>query len=569
MAGTTENGNRPASSPSMNMRPGGYEVVGGTGWFRSAYAALVLILLAVRPLSAQSVWQDGGIQVCASTGRKSTPAVAPDGDGGAFVAWLGSRSLPRVQHLSSRGQLLWGDTAIALRTDSLYRTSPKVISDGQHGAVVLWGETRQSSSLTVAQRLDPTGHFLWNPSAVTICTGFVSSVSSVNAGSAAVLFDYNGLRAQRFDLDGNVLWDSGGARIDPPGVDDLFLYSYSVVTDGRGGAYVTWLWVAVEIRQHQPYYIDHEAICHLDSLGTKETSNWVVQEEGLGSYGSLEPVINCLPDTGGGAIVAWTAIQSASNVSYSRVWNDTLIWPGRMASSRQGNRNLQLVPDNAGGAIICFRSFASNVLLQRVGPAGPLWGSAGVVVDSSAALAVAEDDSSGAVVVCGSINYGPLKANRFRATGLRAWQVRLCPESDSVGSYSVINDHAGGAIAVWSGKRFAGWTIFAQRLNLGGLGVESEPELEPTTPCLTVLGSPGRDRIGLRWRSVGDASIALYDVSGKRVRLFQVAGARNHPQQVWWDGTDDQGCRLSPGAYIGQLRTRRGRLARAVLFLVR
>jgi hypothetical protein len=472
-----------------------------------------------------------------------------------------------MQHLNTWGQKLWGDSGMTLRSDSVIRTRPFATRDCQQGVIVLWSETRQSAPIIVGQRLDPDGHCLWSQPGVTIGSGGVSSLSPVDNGSVFVLYapPFDGIWAQRLDLDGHLVW---ATRFDPSGYN-LFLFPYTVVGDGRGGAYTTWLWVNVQIRQRQPYYISHEAFCHLDSTGANGGQYFVLQEEGYGSSGTSEPVINCLPDTGGAAILAWTSIQQGGAVVYSRALDSSLVWPTRTAASSYSSTSIRLVPDNAGGAIICFRAPYNSIRVQRVSSTGPLWGTAGVVVDNSPGSAIAEDDSSGAVVVCGVVNFGALKANRFRADGSRAWQVRLCPESDSVGDYSVVNDHCGGAIAVWAGKRYDGWTIFAQRLNLGALGVgEGNPRVA-TEPLLSVLGSPGRNRFGFMLRQSGSAELAIYSGTGRRVWTARLNNAREGTQVVRWDGTDDSGDRFAPGVYVCNVRTGSGRTQSVPLVLLR
>jgi hypothetical protein len=89
-------------------------------------------------------------------------------------------------------------------------------------------------------------------------------------------------------------------------------------------------------------------------------------------------------------------------------------------------------------------------------------------------------------------------------------------------------------------------------------------------PAHTALGfaypNPFRQAVGvqLSLKSTGAASVAVFDVAGRRVRTLvqgvQPAGSRI----VAWDGRDDAGLQLAPGAYIVRLETAGVRESRTV-----
>ncbi len=89
-------------------------------------------------------------------------------------------------------------------------------------------------------------------------------------------------------------------------------------------------------------------------------------------------------------------------------------------------------------------------------------------------------------------------------------------------------------------------------------------------PARTALGfaypNPFRQSVTLQLalRAPGEATVAVYDVAGRRVRTLvrgvQPAGAR----VVTWDGRDDAGAALAPGAYIVRLECGEVRESRAV-----
>jgi hypothetical protein len=70
--------------------------------------------------------------------------------------------------------------------------------------------------------------------------------------------------------------------------------------------------------------------------------------------------------------------------------------------------------------------------------------------------------------------------------------------------------------------------------------------------------------IRMSLRQDGDVKLAVYDIAGRRVRMLlsgsQPAGART----VTWDGRDDSGVRMAPGAYVVRMEMANHRESRTV-----
>jgi len=86
-------------------------------------------------------------------------------------------------------------------------------------------------------------------------------------------------------------------------------------------------------------------------------------------------------------------------------------------------------------------------------------------------------------------------------------------------------------------------------------GVDAGAVADARTGLGLVFPNPFRDAVEIRMslRRDGAANLAVYDVAGRRVRTLlhglQPAGART----VAWDGCDDAGLKLAPGAYVVRL----------------
>ncbi len=90
----------------------------------------------------------------------------------------------------------------------------------------------------------------------------------------------------------------------------------------------------------------------------------------------------------------------------------------------------------------------------------------------------------------------------------------------------------------------------------GGLTLSAHPN--PTRDGLTVQFSLPRDEMGL---------LALYDLSGRRVRMLSAGALPAGPHTVSWDGVNEFGTRPSAGIFFLRLETGSGRVESKVLLL--
>lgn len=88
------------------------------------------------------------------------------------------------------------------------------------------------------------------------------------------------------------------------------------------------------------------------------------------------------------------------------------------------------------------------------------------------------------------------------------------------------------------------------QLSAPGSPGESSLSLEPARPM------PFRSRTDLAFTMAraGHATLAVFDVSGRRVRVLVDGTRAAGPQRVTWDGRDARGARLPAGAYLVRLQ---------------
>ncbi|TMQ72798.1 MAG: T9SS type A sorting domain-containing protein [Candidatus Eisenbacteria bacterium] len=75
----------------------------------------------------------------------------------------------------------------------------------------------------------------------------------------------------------------------------------------------------------------------------------------------------------------------------------------------------------------------------------------------------------------------------------------------------------------------------------------------------------GRTRFSFRLPSRGAASLAIFDVSGRRVRALATGLMEAGPHEATWDGRDEAGTMVSSGLYFARLETPTGTLTRRVV----
>lgn len=176
-------------------------------------------IFAQRITTSGVSWTVNGLGVCARSGEQGTPSIAPDLNGGAYVAWEDRRpgasdlrdvyvqhisslgtpafnvnglSIPsgsatncpgaklpvvavsegsgffvgflecnevRVQKVAANGQIMWSPT---LRAGTVTRLSISLTGDGSGGAVVAWvGRSNDSCPIVIVQRLNSNGERIW------------------------------------------------------------------------------------------------------------------------------------------------------------------------------------------------------------------------------------------------------------------------------------------------------------------------------------------------------------------------------------------------------------------------
>jgi hypothetical protein len=121
-------------------------------------------------------WPDNGVGVCVAPGKQWNPEIAPDGEGGAIVAWQDARSGEDncdlyAQRIGSDGVVTWASDGAVLCTAAGKQWCQAIASDGAGGAIATWVDVRKDDSDDIyAQRIAANGAELWAANGVAVCT---------------------------------------------------------------------------------------------------------------------------------------------------------------------------------------------------------------------------------------------------------------------------------------------------------------------------------------------------------------------------------------------------------------
>lgn len=302
--------------------------------------------------SGVEVWRHNGMTVGRSGQSELNPRVLGDGQGGAIVVWEGfhddSNGLThddiRAQKISAAGALMWTSFGKVLSTYKAfwYSNEPRVVSDGDGGAIVAWMVFEGSATRGIsANRIDSAGNVMWPGNAVITGSDFftydsLKIVSDGSGGLIAAWIDYRNatntiprIYAQRLDANGLALWTSGGVPLTLR-VEGRYLNSLSLSGDGSGSAIVTW---------------DDDRNGHLDVFAQKMNPlNGAMLWARDGALVSTaqgdqsRPVLTS--DGSGGGIVAWTDGRdfTATNIFAQRVMASGKL-PTILTVTKVGNGN--------------------------------------------------------------------------------------------------------------------------------------------------------------------------------------------------------------------------------------
>lgn len=470
-------------------------------------------------------WTPDGVGVCTLPSKGQVPLIVPDGEGGAIIAWQDFRSDSYwdiyAQRLSAAGTVLWDSLPVC--TADRHQFLSDILSDGAGGAFVAWYDQRNGGNGfddIYVQHISPNGS-MWATDGVALCTATrvqqYPKLASDGAGGVIVVwldsrenqFQYY-VAAQRVSAGGIPQWTADGVRLcptwtgltEPPGI----------VTDGAGGAIVTWIDPRSSVLN-----------TYAQRISPAGALQWGASGVPICVAAGNQFTQRVVSDGAGGAIVTWADYRFANGDIYAQKVNavGTIQWsaPGVVVCNYYDNQiQPVIVTDGAGGAIIAWSD-------QR--------------------------DTPGT---------GNIYASRVSSAGAPQWTYggnAVCTAAGDQQQPAIIADGSGGAIIAWDDSRGGQSDIYAQRIRgngqLGGTLV-SAPGIGAIDFSLDpILPNPSRGRdVAVHFALTGTsaATLEVLDLAGRRVVAQEVGslGAGRHT-------VDLRGAGLKPGVYLVRLAT--------------
>ncbi|WKZ21632.1 MAG: hypothetical protein QY305_13245 [Candidatus Brocadiaceae baterium WH-1] len=445
------------------------------------------------PQFAAAAWSSsskGNTEICTAAGQQSSPLIVSDGAGGAIITWEDARNVHFdifSQRIDTQGNTLWAKDGIPVCTAPENQTRPKVISDGNGGAIITWQDIRNgyNNSDIYAQRIDAAGKPQWIENGVPVCTAVNAQnspcIASDGEGGAIIIWqdfrtNYADLYAQRITKEGEVLWKkngdlvcgASGAQSAPVAVDD-----------GKGGVIFAW-------QDFRRSFADIYAQ-RIDNSGK------VLWEKGgvpictaLG-HESFQVIVG---NGSEGATIAWIDTRNGNNDIFAQQidGNGNIRWKvnGIPVCKKPGNQDYPVITDNgAGGVILSWwdkRSGAYGIYAQHIDRDGnALWAEDGLAISAEKGIQnnvnIVSNGTGGAILTWNDNRKDPafdVYVQQIDKDGLMQWigSGVACSTAPDTQCFPVlVTDSAGGVIIAWQDARNRDrsyWDIYAQRINKEG-----------------------------------------------------------------------------------------------------
>jgi hypothetical protein len=506
--------------------------------YRAATASAIYAQHVLAGGGVDPAWPANGQLLGYGDNLRSTPTIASDGSGGAVVTWYDHRGTTNdiyAQRVLASGALAagWPVSGLAVTLDVGEQANPRIISDGAHGAILTWSDTRNGNADVYAHHV--------------LASGVVDAA---------------------WPLNGRAVCTAAGAQEEP-----------MLAEDGAGGAIVTWQ----DSRGGAFYDIYSQRVLASGAVDP----GWPANGRLVCGATRSQFTPTLIADGAGGAVITWedyrvgfVADVYAHHVSGAGALDPA--WPadGRAISVADGDQRYpQVVTDGAGGGIITWQDqrtgfldiYAQHIALNGV--VDPAWTANGAAVcvgnGDQYTPSLVSDGAGGAVIAW--IDYRPIfksdvYAMRVRASGALdpAWPAggaAICTDAANQYQLTLVSDLAGGAVLAWQDQRVDD-DIYAQRVS--GTGTLGAPvagvsgDTHGTTLAFAAPSpNPANRSTTLRYTlpQAGRVKLSIFDASGRTVRIIEdgQSPAGSHAQA--WDLTDARGSGVPAGLYFATVTT--------------
>ena len=509
-----------------------------------------LILLLTPGMTGFAQWSSDpatNSPICRAGDMQILPRLVSDGSGGAFICWSDERTAKNfykayVQRIDRNGFVRWAENGIAVSPAFDGKPYPDMVSDGAGGVILVWMDERNGNIDVYAQRIDSSGNLLWNPQGVPVASGplYQSEPKLVSDGQHGAIVTWSAhsgtgqdghIYAQRIDGNGNRLWNPEITL----STSDQFESNPCIASDGSGGAYIAWAFYnnqeydvyAQRVHANGGQQWQGGGVLLTSNSGAQDTPALVADGTGKAflsyyDWGSgSTPVLQLVVLNGDGSTAA--ALRATSTSGGQR--------NPRMANIGTGLLGIVWEDGRAGSNT---RSYAQ--IIDNTGKKS--WAPDGVEVSTGTARQATPfviPDGSGGMIVCwedmtGGITESDVYAQKFSATGARLWGNTGAPLATAARMQQfpwMISDGAGGAIAAWEDYRFSfsNPELYASRILSDGTLPLSPPVLTLSAKSVAfgAVSIGGSSTKNITLTNTGDHPLTISSVTASDVRFSLTA----------------------------------------------
>lgn len=359
--------------------------------FRNDQNELVADIYAQRiNASGVTMWGTNGMAVCTNAADQTAPVLIEDGAGGTIIAWQDWRSGNRdiyAQRIDSLGNVLWTANGLGVVVKNTNQSSPKIVSDGADGAVIVWEDSINGNLDIFAQHISGNGTSSWTAGGVAVCTATDKQTNPrvvVDATGAAYFTwqdrrngnDYD-IYCQKLNSAGAPQWAANGVAINTATNSQV---NPKMELDASGAIIIAWQ----NFITGAGYDVYAQRV---DAAGAAQWTAGGIQVCALnGNQSAIDITTENITD---GSIITWKDGRNTNvNIYCQKVdFNGNRLWTSNGVLISEASRNQinpNIVGDGIGGAIVTWQDSVAgiwDVFAQRVSADGAaLWTAGGTAI---------------------------------------------------------------------------------------------------------------------------------------------------------------------------------------------
>ncbi len=382
------------------------------------------------PPPYMSTWVDNGLPISTYYFSQNNPKLCSDGEGGAFIIWMDNRQNDDgglyANRINSSGNKYWGEDGIRVNKGPMAHA---VCLDGQGGVFIAWIEWDPGDMAVYVQRINASGIILWGtPVKIDMTSDHQGSIKVIPDGyyGAIVIWSDTGtgsrdLYAQRINSSGEIYWKANGIEVcnasNDQGYPDL-------CTDGDGGAIFTW---------EDKRGISGDSDIYAQRINKSGHEVWIENGIPICDQVNIQRKHDTISDGMGGAIIAWSdrRIVLNSDIYAQRInGSGQIYWEGNgtaICNAEEDQDYPSITTDGNNGAIIAWRDERDDgsngdVYSQKVNSTGyAQWYSNGTAIGVGSQdginINAVSDGNGGAVIGWRNLNGLTPYAQIINSTG--------------------------------------------------------------------------------------------------------------------------------------------------------